>query len=47
MAITGPDILLYEKENHVVTITLNRPERMNTISDSELWSVPQKLDKIC
>lgn len=36
MAITGPDILLYEKETHVVTITLNRPERMNSIS-FELW----------
>jgi len=32
MPITGPDILLYEKQDKVVVITLNRPERMNALS---------------
>lgn len=32
MPISGPDILLYEKKDRVVTITLNRPERMNALS---------------
>jgi enoyl-CoA hydratase len=32
MPITGPDILLYEKKDKIVTITLNRPERMNALS---------------
>ncbi|MEK7847575.1 MAG: enoyl-CoA hydratase-related protein [Chloroflexota bacterium] len=32
MPITGPDILLYEKRDRIVTITLNRPERMNALS---------------
>jgi len=29
MPITGPDILLYEKQDRIVTITMNRPERLN------------------
>ena len=33
MPISGPDILLYEKKNRVVTITLNRPERMNALTE--------------
>lgn len=32
MPITGPDILLYDKKDKVVTITINRPERMNSLS---------------
>lgn len=32
MPLSGPDILLYEKKDRVVTITINRPERMNSIS---------------
>ncbi len=32
MPITGPDILLYEKKDRIVTITINRPERMNSLS---------------
>jgi enoyl-CoA hydratase/carnithine racemase len=32
MPISGPDILLYEKKDRIVTITLNRPERMNALS---------------
>lgn len=32
MSISGPDILIYEKKDRIVTITLNRPERMNAIS---------------
>ncbi len=32
MPITGPDVLLYEKRDRIVQITLNRPERMNALS---------------
>ena len=32
MPVTGSDILLYEKKDRIVTITINRPERMNAIS---------------
>lgn len=32
MPITGKDIVLYEKEGHVVTITLNRSERLNSLT---------------
>lgn len=32
MPISGADILLYEKKDRIVTITLNRPERMNALS---------------
>ena len=32
MPISGPDILLYEKKDRIVTITLNRPERMTALS---------------
>src|SRR4030042_3891557 len=33
MPISGPDILLYEKQDRIVTITLNRPERMNALTE--------------
>jgi enoyl-CoA hydratase/carnithine racemase len=33
MPMTGPDVLLYEKRDRIVTITMNRPERLNA------WSV--------
>lgn len=32
MPISGHDILLYEKKDRIVTITINRPERMNAMS---------------
>lgn len=32
MPIGGPDILLYEKQDKIVTITINRQEKMNSIS---------------
>jgi len=32
MPINGPDILLYEKQDRIVTITMNRPERLNAWS---------------
>ena len=41
MPITGPDILLYEKHDKVVVITLNRPERMNALS----YELEQRLEE--
>ncbi|MBT2273644.1 enoyl-CoA hydratase/isomerase family protein [Rhodococcus qingshengii] len=32
MALTGPEIVLYEVEDGIATITINREERMNAIS---------------
>ena len=32
MPITGPDIIITEKKDHILTITLNRPERRNAMS---------------
>jgi enoyl-CoA hydratase len=32
MTVTGPDVLLYEKKDRIVTITLNRAERANALS---------------
>ena len=32
MPLEGPDMLLYEKKDHIVIIKLNRPERMNTFT---------------
>ena len=32
MPISGSEILIYEKKRRIVTITLNRPERMNALS---------------
>ena len=32
MPISDPDILIYEKKDRVVTMTINRPERLNAIS---------------
>jgi len=32
MPISGSDILLYEKKDKIVTMTLNRPERLNSLS---------------
>ena len=50
MPLEGPDMLLYDKRDHIVTITLNRPERMNTFTPElfdmadEAWSRFQKDD---
>jgi enoyl-CoA hydratase/carnithine racemase len=41
MPITGPDILLYDKQGKVVVITINRPERMNSLS----YELEQKLEE--
>ncbi len=39
---SGPEVL-YEVADHVATITLNRPERMNTISRAMLSELTQRL----
>ena len=39
MPISGQNILLYEKSDGVVTITLNRPERQNAVS----WELQRRL----
>ncbi len=39
MPISGPDIVLYEKKDRIVTITLNRPERMNAVSIESLQRI--------
>ncbi len=31
MPVDGPDVVLYEKKGHVGIITMNRPERMNSL----------------
>jgi enoyl-CoA hydratase/carnithine racemase len=36
MALSGPDTLLYTQDGPIVTITLNRPERLNAIT-AELY----------
>jgi enoyl-CoA hydratase/carnithine racemase len=36
MPLTGPDTLLYTQDGPIVTITINRPERLNTIT-AELY----------
>ncbi len=40
---TGTDELLAEREGHVVTLTFNRPERMNAISGAMLRAFSQQL----
>ena len=40
---THADEVLYEVSEHVATITLNRPERMNTISGAMLDQLTQRL----
>jgi enoyl-CoA hydratase len=32
MPLEGPEVLLYEKKDHIVTITINRAERMNALT---------------
>lgn len=39
MPIAGPDVLLYEKKDRIVTITLNRPERGNSLSVELMYKI--------
>jgi enoyl-CoA hydratase/carnithine racemase len=43
MTPTGTDELLMEQEGYVVTLTLNRPERLNAISGPMLGALADKL----
>ena len=45
MPITGPDILFYDKKDRIVTITLNRPERMNALSVELLGRIYDALQR--
>ena len=38
--------ILIERENHVVTIVLNRPEKLNTINDELLRELKLVLDEV-
>src|SRR5713101_9101097 len=41
MPIDGPDVVLYEKKGHVGIITMNRPERMNSLGGG----LPQRVQE--
>lgn len=43
MTPTGTDELLMEQDGHVVTLTLNRPERLNAISGPMMAALADKL----
>jgi enoyl-CoA hydratase/carnithine racemase len=45
MPVRGSDILLYEQKGHVVTITLNRPERMNALSLELMQSLADAFER--
>ncbi len=45
MPIRGTDILIYEKKDKIVTITINRPERMNALSIELLERMADAWDK--
>ena len=45
MPLTGPDMLRYEKQDGIVIITLNRPERMNALSSELRSRVADALDR--
>ena len=45
MPIAGPDILLYEKRDRIVQITLNRPERMNALSIELMQRIYESLQR--
>jgi len=46
VAISGPDVLLYEKKEQIVYITLNRPERMNAMSSELSQMLNEALERI-
>ncbi len=45
MPISGDNVLLYEKKDKIVTLTLNREERMNAISYDLLEKLNQALER--
>jgi enoyl-CoA hydratase/carnithine racemase len=45
MPISGPDILIYEKKDRVVTMTINRPERLNAISMELAYRMEEAWEK--
>ena len=40
------ETIIYEKEEHICTITLNRPHRLNAISRQVITELTQALDEI-
>ena len=45
MPISGPDILIYEKKDRVVTMTINRPERLNAVSMELAYRMEEAWEK--
>ena len=43
---TGTDQLLAERERHILTLTLNRPERLNAISGPMLQALSRHPDRV-
>ena len=52
MPVEGPDVVLYEKKGHVGIITMNRPERMNSLGGGlpervrECWAQVNRDDDV-
>jgi enoyl-CoA hydratase/carnithine racemase len=46
MPLEGPDVVLYEKRENIATITLNRPERMNTLTPETRERIQEAWDRV-
>jgi enoyl-CoA hydratase/carnithine racemase len=45
MPLSGPDIFIYEKKDRVVTMTINRPERLNAVSMELAYRMEEAWEK--